>query len=106
MTPWIMASSVRWFSWISPSVLVSEGVSVFMATEEWGGGGGGGWAIGQGSAENEVDKTARRQPENCTYSLARHKVRLKPSCCMRGPRLGPTFAQPLLATRASAALIC
>ena len=76
MTPWIMASSVRWFSWISPSALVSEGVSVFMATE----GVGGARAIGHGSAENEVDKTARRQPENCTYSLARHEVRLKPSC--------------------------
>ena len=32
MTPWIMVSSVRWLSWILPSALVSEGVSVFMAT--------------------------------------------------------------------------
>ena len=82
MTPWIMVSSVRWLSWILPSALVSEGVSVFMVTG--GGTGNRARAIGHGSAENEIDKTARRQPENCTYSLARHEVRLKPSCACVG----------------------
>ena len=68
-----MASSVGWLSWISPSALVSEGVSVLMATGER--------ANGHSSREDEIDTTARWQPENC---LAGHEVGLKPGCACVG----------------------
>ena len=71
-----MASSVRWLSWISPSALVSEGVSVLMATGER--------ANGHSSGEDEIDKTAPRQSENHMYGLAGHEVGLKPSCACVG----------------------
>ena len=71
-----MASSIRWLSWILPSALVSEGVLVLMATGER--------ANRQSSGEDEIDKTARRQPENHMYGLAGHEVGLKPSCACVG----------------------
>ena len=75
VTPWIMASSVRWLSWISPSALVSEGVSVLMVTGQRANG---------HISEDEIDKIAHRQPENHMYGLAGHEVGLKPSCACVG----------------------
>ena len=36
------------------------------------------------SSEDEIDKTARRQPENHMYGLAGYEVGLKPSCACVG----------------------